>query len=505
MPTTYYSTDHTTQGTSLDSNNYYKEITLDVAVGDMIVAYGIADRYTRALGSRSITASGAASISSWTLTTLASPSVNADIEFQAGFATVTGAGSLTVRVVLRSLGAMMVGLWHIPSAEVGGSPGWNQTLLNDTDAMSTAITSPDPTMYLMMGANPTSVSFSGGTLASGGTFDGALSHTTYSTMAARWPFEVGGAKAYGVTGRAAQDFYGAIFRMDLPANQFTKNTPSLVKTLTFAQIKTSATNNLNVVVPAGGIASGNTILVAVGVDNLAAATPTITSIAKPAGDAAAWSTPFQVNAPTATAAASVRFIFMMFTTTADWPAGNYVITLSGAVTAKAVIGWEFANVSGAIRGTGGGTSSTTGALSASIALNTTNTDDLVVGAGAWEAPSAGAAATSTTDGTWSAAASIGTTGGSSVTNVTVMGQYKIITAPGGGVQTWASTGTATDAAGAIIVLTPTATYIPPVSGGAVDIQKIAIGTALVGMSNIYIGDVKVNKVYVGDTLVYEDV
>lgn len=47
-------------------------------------------------------------------------------------------------------------------------------------------------------------------------------------------------------------------------------------------------------------------------------------------------------------------------------------------------------------------------------------------------------------------------------------------------------------------------WISPTPPGG-DVQKIAIGSALVGLDKLYIGSTKINRVYVGDVMVYDDV
>lgn len=179
--------------------------------------------------------------------------------------------------------------------------------------------------------------------------------------------------------------------------------------------------------PTGNISVGNLLIVAVAADNLSATTPTFTFSDSKSNT---WTTEAQgaVNATAAAGASGaigVCYITAQITTT-----DTITVTLSGAVTAKALQLLEFSGVLDVERNaavTTTGTSSTP-----SVTSGSANIGDLVIGVTAYEDNAApNSVDTDTTRGSWSTGYGTFTTGGSAATNIGVSTQYKITTTAAG--------------------------------------------------------------------------
>lgn len=213
--------------------------------------------------------------------------------------------------------------------------------------------------------------------------------------------------------------------------------------------KTAGTATLTVGTDASRV-SGTLIVVGLAWDNLTATTPTISSISKPGGESASWII-VEVNSPQAAAAAGVRCALAYIVATVDWSAHSIVVTFSGNITAKAAAYKTFTGASATIRGTAvSGTGSTSPSTDSGTLI-----DDLILLMDATEGPGDGTLPTWTgsAPGTITSQQSAGTTGGSGVTNATVVLAYIIATASGSRLVT---TGTLTDGGYVVVSLAPAA-------------------------------------------------
>lgn len=206
------------------------------------------------------------------------------------------------------------------------------------------------------------------------------------------------------------------------------------------QNKASSATNLRVRVGPAGVAAFNLLAAWVCFDNTGSATPTVNSIAVPAGETATWARLQQHNSATATAGAGVRGELWAIRTTVDWPAStDYPITLSAAVTAKACQPAEFSGVSATQRSTPGAGTSTAGTPTSVTSGTAPVTGDLVLGLGSFETSTVPTRDADTLNGSWADAfPPFAIVGGTAATNVALIGQYKLVTA--GGQQTYNPTG-----------------------------------------------------------------
>jgi hypothetical protein len=228
-------------------------------------------------------------------------------------------------------------------------------------------------------------------------------------------------------------------------------TPALVRTHNATGNKTSGTTNMSLSLTAAGVDAGNVLTAAISFDNTAAATPTVNSIGKPGGETANWVRLGQVNSSTATSAGGVRTELWAIETTVAWPAnGSFVITLSAAVLAKGCLPREYSGTTVTLRGTAGAGTSTTGAPSA--AATGPLAGDLVIGVAAHETSTLLTADVDVTGGVWLGAATYGTTGGTTTTNVQGITQYKVPSSSG--TQTYNPLAGSGDSGALVVALVP---------------------------------------------------
>lgn len=179
--------------------------------------------------------------------------------------------------------------------------------------------------------------------------------------------------------------------------------------------------------PTGNISVGNLLIVAVAADNLSATTPTFTFSDSKSNT---WTTEVQ-GAVNATAAAGASgAIGACYITTQITTTDTITVTLSGAVTAKAVQLLEF---SGTLDIERNAAVTATGATSTpSVTSGSANIGDLVIGVTAYEDNAApNSVDADTTRGSWSTGFGTFTTGGGAATNIGVSAQYKITTTAAG--------------------------------------------------------------------------
>lgn len=195
-----------------------------------------------------------------------------------------------------------------------------------------------------------------------------------------------------------------------------------------ATSKTSSTTlttaNLN-------ITSGNVVVLAVSCDNTGTSAPTIT-ISVPSGETASW-TILAHNSPNPNAASGIRGFLCYIKTTQAWSGFGAVITFSAAITAKAVVGAEFSGGSTTARGTGVTANSSVGTPIADLTGSTQpQSGDLVIAMASAEDNAGQGHDADNSNGSWSfddinSDDVAFTTGGSAVTNASVLIQHKIVT------------------------------------------------------------------------------
>lgn len=220
---------------------------------------------------------------------------------------------------------------------------------------------------------------------------------------------------------------------------------------------TSKTSNTTVTATlAALVASGNLLVISIGMDNLGTFTPTVSSVSKPGGETNSWAKLASHSASSLTAAAAVVGELWAIRTTQSWASATVVtVTISSAVTAKATTLLEFSGVTATLRTVGGGGSSTAGIPAANMPTGSQQTGtvgDLVVGFGTFEQAAAVTGDADTTNGSWSTATTSFTTGGGTATNVSAITQYKVLTASG--LQIYEPTGTSTDSGCNAVALVP---------------------------------------------------
>lgn len=233
----------------------YKDLTFTgCQVGDLLVVFGFCANYTASAGTRSV-ATQTGTTSAWTQ---GSPAVvlDADVDAVGGFATVSVAGDITVRVTLRQTDTQRQGVagFLIPAAEVGPTYGWATTFVGDTDGQaSVTLTATSVTLY---GASDWNALDPGSTTTPGGGtvrttyFDG----DTYAVFVASWLSQASGTRSYGPSGLTGRDFSGLVFRMDQPVAAITGTATNTAPAMTQAASGTvtapSVTGTAGSVVPA---------------------------------------------------------------------------------------------------------------------------------------------------------------------------------------------------------------------------------------------------------------
>ena len=242
------------------------------------------------------------------------------------------------------------------------------------------------------------------------------------------------------------------------------------------------------------VQQGDVIVALFVFDNLTETTPTIDNIGWVSSSPGTnlpnqtWTRLGQVDSPQAAAAGGVRTELWWATMSADGIHHPYP-SLSAAVTAKAATYMQFRGIDPTITPvvtSGFGTTSTTSPAAPAYGL--------IVGGSGHEGNSqpdklGGLSLPNMV--------SLGTKGASAVTNAWATLGYVIQGPIGQGStnNTWSTTDGGQ-------IYAKFEQYVAPVGS---DVQKIAIGSALVGINNIYIGSTKVNRIYVGSTMVYDDV
>jgi hypothetical protein len=195
---------------------------------------------------------------------------------------------------------------------------------------------------------------------------------------------------------------------------------------------------------------GDQIFLWVAFDNLTLTTPTISSITKAGGESASWVQIVAGDSPISGAAGGTRGELWAITPTVTWTAFSPVVTLSGAVTAKASVGICKSGGTLNARETLPKAGTNTTSVSPSVNTTTPLSGDLVLGVMSKEFTTGGVTADAdTTNGSWSAGIEAATSNGAA-TDALAFLQWKITT--GAGTQTFNPTTVSGTGDGTIAVI-----------------------------------------------------
>lgn len=197
---------------------------------------------------------------------------------------------------------------------------------------------------------------------------------------------------------------------------------------------------------------GDQVFLFVSFDNLTATTPTISSITKAGGETASWVQIATGDSPVATAAGGQRAELWAIIPAVTWTAFSPVVTLSGAVVAKASVGLVRSGGTLHARESLPKTMTTTTSATPSVNITTPIIGDLVLGFQGREMTAVGVADADTTNGSWSAKIESATADATSANNAAAFLQWKIVTASG--TQTFNPTGMSGDGTIGVIALAP---------------------------------------------------
>lgn len=201
--------------------NQHKFLTITgCEVGDLIVICGVGDQGQGTNANHDITTTSGTT-SAWTRTAGYSASAYNDADTHAGWATVSAAGSVTVRVQLNLPDINYDGgvfAYLIPAAEWTGTPSFTHITGGDADAQI-GMTLSAYSSVLVFGGSRT---WTGGNPANGSatptgtvdsTFQGAGNNEIY-TYCAHWTGQAAGTRNYGVTGISGGDW--ALVGVEIP-------------------------------------------------------------------------------------------------------------------------------------------------------------------------------------------------------------------------------------------------------------------------------------------------
>jgi hypothetical protein len=227
---------------------------------------------------------------------------------------------------------------------------------------------------------------------------------------------------------------------------------------------------------------GNVLVARILFDNFTTASmPTVTSIAKPAGETNNWVFLGAARSTSTSGGAFASGEMWAIKCSVQWPAStNYLVTLSNSVTQKATSLREFTGVDVIMRSTTGTAYSTTTTAASAVTTGTAPlSGDLALGfIFGSNVAAAQAGSNNTTGGSWSAADPIGSTGGSAATNNFGIGQYKVLSA--GGHQTYANSAAMTAGNGSIVAVLQQApapgTAAAPTNSNAFGAEQLRVTT-----------------------------
>lgn len=215
MATTYTATAWDTVGTSSAADLEYKDVTVTVANGDLLVAFG-ATANTSGTGTGAI-ATQSGSTGAWL--GVASNNAASSTGWTSGYTTATASGSVTVRVTVprnSTLPVMGAAVWVIPAAEWQGTPAFTTLTVHDTDG-KVSVTVGAYSTVLYGGADWSALAPGATSTPLGGTDNTTFSDgTNYAVYARAWGGEVAGTRNYGPSAPAGNDWAGRVAVVEAP-------------------------------------------------------------------------------------------------------------------------------------------------------------------------------------------------------------------------------------------------------------------------------------------------
>ncbi|MBI4900899.1 MAG: hypothetical protein HY829_10530 [Actinobacteria bacterium] len=277
MAVSYTASTFNTAGTAGGGVLYYKEVTVTAAVGDMIVAYGVNE--SASSGTSTVTTSGGTGATgAWT--TIFESHVASSCGFMSARATVTTAGTVTVRVSVAggSAGRMGVAVWLIPAAEWTGTPATATMGPADADGqVSLIVGASSNVMYA--GADWNALNPGTTTTPAGGTADTSYFDTTnYAAFGAHWGTQAAGTRNYGPASLTSRSYTGMAIAVPVASGAATVNGAAAL-----SQSSTLTSDTLVTDVAAASLTSGSTLTAGAVVTQAAAAALTSSSTLTVAG------------------------------------------------------------------------------------------------------------------------------------------------------------------------------------------------------------------------------
>jgi hypothetical protein len=215
MTAPYTATSFASAGSGYTNEISYKDTTVTVANGDLIIAFGVSENCDAGGTGDIVTQAG--STGAWTIVrrnnTLNTPG------FVMGYATATAGGSVTVRVwTPHNLAGSLSGngVWVLPASEWSGTPHVHTFGANDTDGLVSVTLDTAGSVFYAGGdwsaLNP------GTGLTPAGTSDSVYYDAVhYAAMSADWSGQAAGTRNYGPSAPAGNDWIGAALVVDAPS------------------------------------------------------------------------------------------------------------------------------------------------------------------------------------------------------------------------------------------------------------------------------------------------
>ena len=213
MAVTYTQSAWDTTGT-YTTDDAYKDVTVTVAVGDLIVAGGLSANCNG--GTAAIAQNGGTGTTgTWTLGS--SNNVSDSCGYAAGHAVATGAGTVTVRVTVPASAStvpMGTGAFVVPAAEWTGTPNYTGVANNDTNGRFSKTLSVTSKVFYFGGdwsAEPPGSTAS----PAGGTVDQTQDvGTEYGVFVAHWNTQAAGTVDYGPASPTGTDWGGVVIGVE---------------------------------------------------------------------------------------------------------------------------------------------------------------------------------------------------------------------------------------------------------------------------------------------------
>lgn len=208
-------------------NSTYKDVSVTgAAVGDLLIAVGGIEAVNVGGASVRSVVTQSGTTSAWTLS---QPGVidSADCDVIGGFATVSVAGTITVRVQVRAettTNHMGAGVLLIPAAEWSGTPTWQGTSGNgfassDADGRLTVTPTASATIFHFgTDWNATAITANNGTPASANIAVRVTDTGIYSVWSAWWTSQAAASTSYGPSGLSGGDWAGVVLNVPAAAS-----------------------------------------------------------------------------------------------------------------------------------------------------------------------------------------------------------------------------------------------------------------------------------------------